>query len=1023
MASPEPEKLDFEEVLAAELAAIDRLRRQRGVRAEKEATTTQIRVSDGPLAAAEPERPVIARAHGKQLVGLAFSGGGIRSATFNLGILQALAQLGLLRHFDYLSTVSGGGYIGGWLVAWIKRHGLDAVCRGLKREHRANPPRSPGGQRATAAQQTAGQSATAAERGAGGRAAGKGAAGAASDPKKQREPKIHPITFLRSYSNYLTPQTGLFSLDTWMAAATYLRNLILNLHVLVLALSAILLLPHLFLALAFWLQRRPPAWWNSPYLLLVLIGLLGVLAAVASAIKMELAWTELLTRKRRWLTAERGVFWSFILPVFLLAILLVVWLYGAERPEGRYLDWAARGGAAYGLFWLVVAVCWWGFWLWQSYRDGKRYKRLRDVPIWLGALVAAFAAGAAASWLLAVLIGSRAANALTPVQWLKVVSWAPPGMTLTILLTGIYFIGLMGKSQPEEERQWWSRTGGWVTILAVSWWALFLVAFYSPPLLRWLWHVAPELLGTAGAAWLGATLFGVLAGRSSASDRQGANPWLEMAIRVTPYVFVVGLLMLLACFLDMLLPRVGKALPAWLGGGPIKPFEWSPGDAGWAAELARLRDEELAWTAEWLEGHLAAVAVCLGFAVVAALVLSWRLDINEFSMHNFYRDRLTRPYLGASRNREPNPFTGFDRQDDLRLCHLLDSPAVGAVGERHYDGPYPLINTALNITAGAKELAWQDRKANSFVFTPLHHGFEPGAAEKQAEVTKAYRPSRLLGPQKPAVERRRVLQTRPARRPLKHERRRGTLPQGISLGSAMTVSGAAVNPNMGYHSAPALAFLLTLFNARLGLWMGNPANDDSWRKKAPTLSLEVLLAELFGLASAGSKWVNLADGGFFDNLGVYELVRRRCRFIVACDVEADPSLEFNGLGNVIRRCRTDFGVEIRFENLEPLALRDGSPFSRWHCAVGKILYNRVDVDAPEGILVYIKATLTGDEPADLLNYHRKNSQFPHQSTSDQWFEESQFESYRRLGQHIGLVVFGALGLPAELVARERREDR
>ena len=66
-----------------------------------------------------------------QLVGLAFSGGGIRSATFNLGVLQGLAKLGLLPWFDYLSTVSGGGYIGSWLAAWIKRSGLKKVIEGL----------------------------------------------------------------------------------------------------------------------------------------------------------------------------------------------------------------------------------------------------------------------------------------------------------------------------------------------------------------------------------------------------------------------------------------------------------------------------------------------------------------------------------------------------------------------------------------------------------------------------------------------------------------------------------------------------------------------------------------------------------------------------------------------------------------------------------------------------------------------------------------------------------------------------
>src|SRR5262249_7773400 len=67
------------------------------------------------------------RAHRSQLMGLAFSGGGIRSATFNLGMLQSLARLNLLSKFDYLSTVSGGGYIGSWFIAWVNRKGMKDV--------------------------------------------------------------------------------------------------------------------------------------------------------------------------------------------------------------------------------------------------------------------------------------------------------------------------------------------------------------------------------------------------------------------------------------------------------------------------------------------------------------------------------------------------------------------------------------------------------------------------------------------------------------------------------------------------------------------------------------------------------------------------------------------------------------------------------------------------------------------------------------------------------------------------------
>jgi len=87
--------------------------------------------------------------------------------------------------------------------------------------------------------------------------------------------------------------------------------------------------------------------------------------------------------------------------------------------------------------------------------------------------------------------------------------------------------------------------------------------------------------------------------------------------------------------------------------------------------------------------------------------------------------------------------------------------------------------------------------------------------------------------------------------------------------------------------------------------------------------------------------------------------------------------------------------------------------TEWHCFVGEIRYDMVDrrneESAPNGengIFVYLKASLTGDEPADVLNYQTVHNDFPHQTTADQWFTESQFESYRRLGLHITEKVFG-----------------
>ncbi len=77
-----------------------------------------------------------------------------------------------------------------------------------------------------------------------------------------------------------------------------------------------------------------------------------------------------------------------------------------------------------------------------------------------------------------------------------------------------------------------------------------------------------------------------------------------------------------------------------------------------------------------------------------------------------------------------------------------------------------------------------------------------------------------------------------------------------------------------------------------------------------------------------------------------------------------------------------------------------------HCALGEIHYDCVDPGAEKGRLLYIKPILTGDEPADVLNYNSSDPDFPQQSTTDQWFDESQFESYRRLGAHTIEAILG-----------------
>src|ERR1043166_1221208 len=225
------------------------------------------------------------------------------------------------------------------------------------------------------------------------------------------------------------------------------------------------------------------------------------------------------------------------------------------------------------------------------------------------------------------------------------------------------------------------------------------------------------------------------------------------------------------------------------------------------------------------------------------------------------------------------------------------------------------------------------------------------------------------------------------------------------MGTVMEISGAAASPNMGANTSEAVAFLLTIFDVRLGWGLGNPRRTDSWRRPGPTTGLFQLIAELTANTKDSGKYVYLSDGGHFENLGIYELVRRRCRYIIACDSEEDHDYTFGGLGGAVRKCRTDFGIEIK---IDPKPITPVSPdkFSRTHCIVGEINYGKDAQGNPEtGQLLYLKSSITADEPADVEEYRRENPEFPQQSTADQFFSESQFESYRRLGLHVARTTF------------------
>lgn len=352
-------------------------------------------------------------------------------------------------------------------------------------------------------------------------------------------------------------------------------------------------------------------------------------------------------------------------------------------------------------------------------------------------------------------------------------------------------------------------------------------------------------------------------------------------------------------------------------------------------------------------GDVTGWIILLTGIVALAMLAGFIIDANKFSLHGMYRARLIRAFLGASNEkRAENVFTGFDPDDNIRMSNL------------QVRKPLHVVNMALNLVGG-RNLAWQQRKAASFTATRLH----AGSCRLGYQDSGAYINGQL------------------------------------TLGGTVTVSGAAASPNMGYHSSPLMTLIMTLFNARLGAWLPNPgpAGSKHWRKASPVSSVRTFVTEMFGLTTEDNPWVYVSDGGHFENLGIYEMVLRRCRVIIVSDGSADSEYTFEDLGNAVRKVRVDFGIPIEFsENLR--ITREAARTSR-HCAIARIRYSRVDAGAPDGVLIYLKASLNGNEPPDVAHYAAENPSFPHQSTADQWFNEAQFESYRRLGQHVIEEIF------------------
>ena len=928
---------------------------------------------NGPHVDLEEERTHLGVMAGEG-VALCLSGGGIRSATFSLGVIQTLARLGWLDKFTHLSTVSGGGYIGSWLACWIRRTDLRAVVDALKAE---------------------------------------------SGPEPEE------IRRLRASSNYLSPRTGI-SADLLTLVSTFLRNLIINWSILIPVLIVITMLPLINVGIAY--SMIDPPEYGHGLLRWTCVGLAAawmvmVLAYIASDVPDGNVHQTKSDRYREF------VYFPVLGASYLLSLALIEQISTRDFPVEWWADSKLLWFMGIGALIHVLAVSLGTYWVRKKRGHfvpgnpeplppqlGKKIKPWIRLPIFL-AISGAFAGGVAYFGLrlgsdLHHWVGASKEYAAT---WSAVyATLAVPFLLLCFFLGSVLHVALIRRNTDEGAREWWARSGGtWIQI-ALVWLALHAVCIWLPAFLS-RYGASASAIGGSGA--LGGVLVAVIGyySKNKPDPKQGKDLGMleKLNIRVLDLVslaFICSLLGVIAlCAVDVM--------------------------ADLEVPTKRIFHEfffDLNANMPW---KFVALLVAGLFAVIF-----YATGVNAFSMHAMYGNRLVRAYLGATRPaqppekaRMPHAYTGFDPDDDLPMSEARHTAAPAGSTR-----PFHVINTALNIVrASAEHLEWQERKAASFTVTPLRTG---------SRLTGYCRTRQIGG-------RADVSPTSP-------------LPWGLTIGRAMTISGAAAAPNMGFHSSRLVAIVMTFFNVRLGWWMRNPAplfvepsaagpagagmpkqpdGDLGWTEKVkryrerarrkkqidelchtePEFPLRALIAELTGDTREDSEYVYLSDGGHFENLGLYEMVRRQCLEIVVVDAGCDPKYEYEDLERAIRIIRNDLNAEI---DIPDLPTAESIKSTKKHYAIGTVKY-RNSSKPFTGRILYIKPGIDGGEPLDVGRYsirsRAKGEPFPHQSTGDQFFDEPQFESYRALGQYStkDLIPLGDdARYPIELLEAKLAED-
>jgi hypothetical protein len=814
-------------------------------------------------------------------VGLALSGGGIRCATFSLGVLQALAKKNRLRSIDILSTVSGGGYIGSFLGRLF--------TRGAIREEKFDP-------------------------------CGRVQAIIGDNNSLQ-------LRWLRTHANYIVNQGGS---DVREHLAVFWRNLATIYFIL--AILGVALFGLLRLAGEWFRHSLPPklaaslgsefveavsSWWWLP---------LAVLAVAMGPVSIAY-----------WLAPKSGTRASFsFFPLVGWIVLLAGLAATLALTDGLFFGLGGIAVVLLAIMWLEVA---------RSHLPQKLDPSAGETMADAGTV-----------------IRNRLTRGL--------------GEVLVVLLACLLWVVIDTIARGLAQGTLWKLVAAWGALL------VSIAPFFR----RW-------------ATLLGAT------GRQNRKDRDGRS----------------------SGFLS------SRELRAGLVAFPVAAFLLVVLDGG----------------VHWLFIHDRCWGIALTLLGIALSVVFGRAFdfLNYSSLQQSYGSRLSRTFLGAS---NPARFRAASHEEgrDVEVVHPDDDIDFDKYHPEENGGPLHLIGLCINETVdAASQRDIRDRKGLSMCVSPcgvsVGRRFHAIWSKTPEKLPWRARLRCLLDGRNPVTsDRPTALRAIPAGsdifHPLKGQTDAPVAAESLRLGTWIAVSGAAFGTGTGHFTSLPLALLLGLVNLRLGYWWDSglrrserpgqyPAN--LWRrlKRWPASLVKMqslLLSDFQGRFSGPSdRFWNISDGGHFDVTGIYELIRRRVPLIIAVDGGEDLKLTFADCGDLVRQARIDFGASVEFlnqtGNAQDTAVPDWikgwlnpgtlGPLSKLgqsggkYAALAKVTYE--DELGHATWIVLLKSSVTGDEPLDIAAYKRTHPDFPGESTTDQFFDEAQWESYRMLGEHIGTIVF------------------